>query len=115
VQIGLNCKIGPNVTIGEGVVIGDNVCIKGCTIFAGSSIWSHSQLNNCIVGPSCHIWPYTRLRDVTVISKDLILDARVYVDTIKGMPIQDSTRKESQFELQQDWKRSGDSNRDVVY
>lgn len=71
VFIDVNCLFEGRVDIGADVVIGPHCIIKDCTIGSGSRIHAFSHLDGSVVGPSCRIGPYARLRPGTVLAGDV--------------------------------------------
>ena len=65
VIIDVNCVFEGKVVLGDGVEIGPNCYLKDCVIGQGTSIKSHSMIDDSQVGEGCDIGPFARLRPGT--------------------------------------------------
>lgn len=75
VEIGPDTTIGPFVSLTGECEIGSNVSIgQGCvlthsTVGDGTEVKPYSVLEDAVVGPSCHVGPFARLRPDTVLDE----------------------------------------------
>ena len=73
VEIGPDTTLGPNVTlrgnteVGTGVRIGQGCVVEGSTVGDGSELKPYTVLEETVVGPNCHVGPFTRCRPATVL------------------------------------------------
>lgn len=65
VFIDVNSVLEGDITLGDGVQIGPNCHLNNVTVAAGTTINSHSVLEQTIVGQDCNIGPFARLRPGT--------------------------------------------------
>lgn len=65
VVIDVNVVFEGKVVLGDKVVIGPNCCLKNCEVQANSKIEAFSQLDTALVGESCTVGPFARLRPGT--------------------------------------------------
>ncbi len=68
VSLDINVILEGKVVIGDNVSIGANCVIKDSSIAAGSVIKAHSMLDETLVGESCDIGPFARLRPGTILA-----------------------------------------------
>ena len=68
ISIDINCVFIGNVSIDSGVVIGPNCVLENCRIGAGTTIKANSIIEDAIIGKSCDIGPFARLRPGTTLA-----------------------------------------------
>jgi bifunctional UDP-N-acetylglucosamine pyrophosphorylase/glucosamine-1-phosphate N-acetyltransferase len=62
VVIDVNVILEGRVTLGDGVEIGPNCIIKNSTLAEGTKVEAFSHIEDAVVGESCVVGPYARLR-----------------------------------------------------
>ncbi len=65
VKIDINVVLEGKVNIEKNVKIGANCILKNCTIKQGSEIFPNTIIENSLVGESCNIGPFARIRPGT--------------------------------------------------
>ena len=65
ITLDINILFEGEVTLGDNVVIEPNCYLKDCTIGAGSHIKANTVIDGTVVGESCDIGPFARLRPGT--------------------------------------------------
>lgn len=69
--IDINCIIEGDVSIGSNVIIGPNSHLKNCTVGDGSYIKNNTLIEDSVVGESCDIGPFARLRPGTQLTNSV--------------------------------------------
>ncbi|MCQ3829975.1 bifunctional UDP-N-acetylglucosamine diphosphorylase/glucosamine-1-phosphate N-acetyltransferase GlmU [Microbulbifer elongatus] len=82
VTIDINCIFEGEVSLGDNVQIGPNCLLKNCKLAAGTVVEANSIIEDAIVGETCTIGPFARLRPGT----ELASGAKVgnFVETKKA-------------------------------
>ncbi|WP_231758961.1 bifunctional UDP-N-acetylglucosamine diphosphorylase/glucosamine-1-phosphate N-acetyltransferase GlmU [Microbulbifer elongatus] len=82
VTIDINCIFEGEVTLGDNVQIGPNCLLKNCKLAAGTVVEANSIIEDAVVGETCTIGPFARLRPGT----ELASGAKVgnFVETKKA-------------------------------
>lgn len=65
VVIDINVVFEGRVTLGDNVTIEPNCVLKNCTIASNVTIKSHSVLEDAVIGESCDVGPFARIRPGT--------------------------------------------------
>ncbi len=71
VTLDVNVVLEGNVRLGENVFIGAHCVLKNVEIAENTYIHPFSHLESCVVGASCSIGPYARLRPGTVLGDNV--------------------------------------------
>ncbi len=69
VVIDINCIFEGAVSLGNNVTIGANCCIKNTTIADGTVIKPNTLIDDAVIGESCDIGPFARVRPETILQK----------------------------------------------
>lgn len=69
VIIDVNCVFEGEVILGEGVYIGPNCVLRNCQIAAQTKIHAMSHIEDTVIGESCSVGPFARLRPGTILGK----------------------------------------------
>jgi len=83
VQLDVNVVLEGNVTIGDRVRIGPNCWIRDSAIGADTQIFANCVLDQAVVGPSCNIGPFARLRPGATLARDVHIGNFVEVKNSK--------------------------------
>lgn len=67
--IDINCVFEGSVTLGDDVAIGPNCVLKDCSVQSGTRIHANSMIDSAVVGESCDIGPYARIRPGSTLDK----------------------------------------------
>jgi len=70
VFIDVNCIFEGKVVIGDGCSIGPNCQLTNVTLGANCHILANSVLERCSIDNDCHIGPFARIREGTMIASD---------------------------------------------
>ncbi len=70
VQIDVNCIFEGEVVLANGATIGANCILKDCTIGENAIIKPNSIIEGAVIGDSCSVGPFARIRPDTVMNKD---------------------------------------------
>jgi bifunctional UDP-N-acetylglucosamine pyrophosphorylase/glucosamine-1-phosphate N-acetyltransferase len=62
VQLDVNVVLEGAVTLGDRVRVGPNCVIRDCEIGADTQIFANCVLDHAVIGPSCNVGPFARLR-----------------------------------------------------
>lgn len=71
VEIDVNSVFIGNNDIGDGVTIGANAVVINSTIKTGTNILANCHIENAIIGESCELGPFARIRPDTVLANDV--------------------------------------------
>ena len=71
VQLDVNVVLEGSVTIGDRVRIGPNCVIRDTEIGADSEIFANCVLDHAVIGPSCKVGPFARLRPGAALARDV--------------------------------------------
>jgi bifunctional UDP-N-acetylglucosamine pyrophosphorylase/glucosamine-1-phosphate N-acetyltransferase len=69
VVIDVNVVFEGKVTLGEGVKIGPNCWIRDAQIAAGTEVFANCVIDRAVIGPSCRIGPFARVRPESVLAE----------------------------------------------
>ncbi|MGH1373064.1 MAG: bifunctional UDP-N-acetylglucosamine diphosphorylase/glucosamine-1-phosphate N-acetyltransferase GlmU [Cellvibrionaceae bacterium] len=83
VVIDINCVFEGEVSLGNNVTIGANCCIKDATIADGTSVKPNTLIDDAVIGESCDIGPFARVRPATVLKNGAKLGN--FVETKKSV------------------------------
>lgn len=68
VELDVNIVLEGRVTLGDRVRIGPNCVIRDCEIGSDTQVFANCVLDRAIIGPSCNIGPFARLRPGAVLA-----------------------------------------------
>jgi bifunctional UDP-N-acetylglucosamine pyrophosphorylase/glucosamine-1-phosphate N-acetyltransferase len=71
VQLDVNVVLEGSVTIGDRVRIGPNCVIRDTEIGADTEIFANCVLDHAVIGPSCKVGPFARLRPGAALARDV--------------------------------------------
>jgi bifunctional UDP-N-acetylglucosamine pyrophosphorylase/glucosamine-1-phosphate N-acetyltransferase len=70
VNIDINCIFEGEVKLANGVKIGANCILKNCTINENAEIKPNTIIEDAVIGESCSVGPFARIRPGTIMHKD---------------------------------------------
>jgi bifunctional UDP-N-acetylglucosamine pyrophosphorylase/glucosamine-1-phosphate N-acetyltransferase len=71
VQLDVNVVLEGAVTLGDRVRIGPNCVIRDCEIGADTQIFANCVLDHALIGPSCNVGPFARLRPGAALASEV--------------------------------------------
>jgi bifunctional UDP-N-acetylglucosamine pyrophosphorylase/glucosamine-1-phosphate N-acetyltransferase len=83
VQLDVNVVLEGAVTIGDRVRIGPNCVIRDTEIGADTQIFANCVLDHALIGPSCNVGPFARLRPGAALARDVHIGNFVEVKNAK--------------------------------
>jgi bifunctional UDP-N-acetylglucosamine pyrophosphorylase/glucosamine-1-phosphate N-acetyltransferase len=69
VVIDVNVVLEGDVKLGDGVRIGPNCLIRDAQIAAGTEVFANCVIDQALIGPSCRIGPFARVRPQAVLAE----------------------------------------------
>jgi bifunctional UDP-N-acetylglucosamine pyrophosphorylase/glucosamine-1-phosphate N-acetyltransferase len=69
VVIDVNVVLEGRVKLGDGVRIGPNCMIRNAEIAAGTEVFANCVIDRALIGPSCRIGPFARVRPESVLAE----------------------------------------------
>ena len=69
VVIDVNVVLEGDVKLGDGVRIGPNCLIRDAAIAAGTEVFANCVIDRALIGPSCRIGPFARVRPESVLAE----------------------------------------------
>ena len=69
VVIDVNVVLEGEVKLGDGVRIGPNCLIRDAAIAAGTEVFANCIIDRALIGPSCRIGPFARVRPESVLAE----------------------------------------------
>ncbi|WP_159822362.1 bifunctional UDP-N-acetylglucosamine diphosphorylase/glucosamine-1-phosphate N-acetyltransferase GlmU [Colwellia sp. 20A7] len=70
VSIDINCIFEGKVVLANGVKVGANCILKNCTVNDNVEIKPNTIIEDAVIGESCSVGPFARIRPGTVMHKD---------------------------------------------
>jgi bifunctional UDP-N-acetylglucosamine pyrophosphorylase / glucosamine-1-phosphate N-acetyltransferase len=71
VEFDVNLVLEGNVILGDRVRIGPNCVIRDCEIGSDTQVFANCVLDRAIIGPSCNIGPFARLRPGAALARSV--------------------------------------------
>jgi bifunctional UDP-N-acetylglucosamine pyrophosphorylase / glucosamine-1-phosphate N-acetyltransferase len=71
VELDVNIVLEGKVTLGDRVHVGPNCVIRDCEIGSDTQVFPNCVLDNAIIGPSCNIGPFARLRPGATLARSV--------------------------------------------
>jgi bifunctional UDP-N-acetylglucosamine pyrophosphorylase/glucosamine-1-phosphate N-acetyltransferase len=71
VQLDVNVVLEGAVTLGDRVRIGSNCWIRDCEIGADTQVFANCVLDHAVIGPSCNVGPFARLRPGAALAREV--------------------------------------------
>jgi bifunctional UDP-N-acetylglucosamine pyrophosphorylase/glucosamine-1-phosphate N-acetyltransferase len=71
VQLDVNVVLEGAVTLGDRVRIGANCWIRDCEIGADTQVFANCVLDHAVIGPSCNVGPFARLRPGAALAREV--------------------------------------------
>jgi bifunctional UDP-N-acetylglucosamine pyrophosphorylase/glucosamine-1-phosphate N-acetyltransferase len=83
VEFDVNLVLEGNVILGDRVRIGPNCVIRDCEIGSDTQVFANCVLDHAIIGPSCNIGPFARLRPGAALARSVHVGNFVEVKNTK--------------------------------
>lgn len=77
-KISQSALIGPNVVIGPNCEVKDGARLSNTTLMDGSSVGSHSWINNSMIGWDSSVGKWCRVEGITVLGEDVSIKDEMY-------------------------------------
>jgi bifunctional UDP-N-acetylglucosamine pyrophosphorylase / glucosamine-1-phosphate N-acetyltransferase len=83
VELDVNVVLEGKVTLGDRVRVGPNCVIRDCEIGSDTQVFPNCVLDHAIIGPSCNIGPFARLRPGAALARSVHVGNFVEVKNTK--------------------------------